>query len=630
MVRIRRQLELLALGVSLLALLPAWTGLDALASVLAPLALLGGFWGDLRRKPLLGSRLATAISLLIFAGYALQIDRQNLVDPVLNMAVLLLCVRLLTAKQGRHFLQIYLLCGFVLAGSTLVSLSLLFLPAMVLLVFGVIFGLVLLCFLQADPQLRLDRRRYLLLLRTMLLLPSGALLLALLFFFILPRTERPLWGFLNPAQLAGGVGFSDKVQPGSVSATATDNRIAFRAESPELAPEDLYWRATVLDGIDAGSWVRQELAAAGQPQVDGGRSLTVTLFPAVETGRVLITLDPPRHVGTRQRLLSRSDGVYALPEAGKRPRGYRVDAAIGGRLRGPQTAVERWLALPAGFAPRGRQVAADIAARGGDKKARLLAIADFFRRQQLIYATRDLPTVGDPVDVFLFEAKRGYCEHFAAAFATLLRGAGVPARLVGGYYGGDYNPLGGYYLVGERAAHVWVEALLDDGHWQRYDPNQLAVRFESGLLAGQSPLPGWRQLVDTIDYYWVQAVVTLDFDRQLETAVALREMYYRHRGWWHSGMLLAAGSILALAWWRRRRHPHTPRGDRLVRAFVARIEKRLGRERRTGEGLLALAEACGETAAGEFARIYTAALYGDRSLSAAERKQLQTLLRQLR
>jgi len=622
-----------------MGLLPIWigldaqdgVGLDALARVMAPLALLGGFWGDLRQKPLLGPRLATAISIALFAGYALQIDRQNLVNPVLNLAVLLLAVRLLTAKQGRHFLQIFLLAGFMLAGSTLVSLSLLFLPAMVLLVFGIIFGLVLLCFLQADPQLRLDRRRYRLLLRSMLLLPSGALLLALLFFFILPRTERPLWGFLNPSQLAGGVGFSDKVQPGSVSSTAADNRIAFRAESPELAPEDLYWRGTVLDSIDAGSWIREELATPEPPLVAGGRPLTLTLYPAVETGQVLITLDVPRHISARQRLRTYSDGVYALSAGGKRPRGYRVDAAIGGRLREPSTAAERWLTLPDDFAPRGRQVAAGIAAKGGDRQTRLRAVADFFRQQQLVYATSNLPTSGDPVDTFLFEEKRGYCEHFAAAFATLLRAAGVPARLVGGYYGGDYNPLGGYYLVGERAAHVWVEALLDDGHWQRYDPNRLAARFESGLLSGQAPLPGWRQIADAIDYYWVQAVVTLDFARQLETAVALRELYYRHQAWWWTGIsLLVTVGGLVLAWRRRHRQPRTNRGDRLARVFIARLEKRLGRERRIDEGLQSLAEASGESAARDFARIYTAALYGDRRLSTAERKQLQTLLRQLR
>jgi len=634
MVRIRRQLELLASIVSLLGLLPAWAGLDTLAQVATPMALLGGLWGDRRARPLLGPRLATAISLLVFVGYAWQIDRQNLVDPVLNMVVLLLGVRLLTAKQGRHFLQIFLLAGFALAGSTLVSLSLLFLPAMVLLVCGITYGLVLLCYLQADPQLRLERRPYAILLRTTLLLPAGSLLLSLLFFFILPRTEHPLWNFLNPASLTGGVGFADEVRPGSVSETAADSRIAFRAEAPELAPEDLYWRGTVLETLVDSTWSRTELAETGPPLVEGGRTLEVTLFPAVDTGRVLITLDVPTVLQRKARTSVRRDGVYTLPGNEKRPRSYTVRSSVGGRLREPESTRGNWLDLPPSIAPRGRARVAQLVPADGDRQNRITAVQSFFRAQQLTYATQNLPVGGDPVDTFLFESKRGYCEHFASAFAVLLRAAGVPSRLVGGYYGGDYNPLGGYYLVGERSAHVWVEALLDDGRWQRYDPNQLAARFESGLLAGHNPLPQWRQLADAIDYYWVQAVVTLDFARQLEAAVALRNTWHQQRDRWgrHGIGLLSIAATAVGAWWwyRRKRRPAQVTGDRLVRVFVARVERRLGRPRRIDEGLLTLAEASGSEAAGEFARIYGLALYGGRPLSGEERRRLRELLLLLR
>jgi len=633
MVQIRRQLDLLATVVCLLGLLPVYSSLDLLAQLAAPVALVGGAWCDWRRRYLLGPRLATAVSIVIFALYALQIDRQNLVYPALNMVVLLLAVRLLTAKQGRHFLQIFLLAGFSLAGSTLVSLSLLFLPLMVLLVTGVICGLVLLCYDNVDSELVMARPAYGILLRTTMLLPAGSLLLALFFFFILPRTQHPLWDFLNPGRLAGGVGFSEEVRPGSVAETSADTRIAFRAECAELAPEDLYWRTTVLDRFDGAAWVRMELAAAGPPVVEAGRPVPVTLYPVGETASFLVTLDVPQSV-TFTGPVPRRDGVYKIARGGKPPRSYELQAAVGGHLREQARGGYDWLELPDTGAPRGRAVATTLRLAGGDRRARIVALQDFFRSQKLVYATDGLPTTGDPVDTFLFDSRRGYCEHFASSFAVLLRAAGVPARLVGGYYGGDYNPLGGYYMVGERTAHVWVEVLLEDGRWQRYDPNQLALRFENGLLAGRNPPAGWQQLVDVLDYYWVQAVVALDFNRQFEVAQGLWQAWQgggreRLQRLWPLlavvGLLLVGGGF----WWGWRRRRSRPAGDRLVRCFVARLERRLGRSRHITEGLQALAEASGEAPALEFARIYGRALYGDCLLTPAEKKQLRGLLRQL-
>jgi transglutaminase-like putative cysteine protease len=635
MVRIHRQLDRLATAVSLFGLLPVYGSLDLLARIVLPLALLVGAWSDWRRRYLLGPRLATVLSVVVFAVYALQISRQNLVVPALNMAVLLLAVRLLTAKQGRHFLQIFLLASFALAGSTLVSLSLLFLPLMVLLVTGVIYGLVLLCYDNVDAELALDRPAWRTLLRTTLLLPAGSLLLALFFFFILPRTQHPLWDFLNPGRLAGGVGFSEEVRPGSVAETSADTRIAFRAECAELAPEDLYWRTTVLDRYDGSAWVRMEQAAVGPPLVVGGRTLPVTLYPVADTAGYLVTLDVPQTVRARGAV-ARRDAVYKIPRrGGKGLRSYELQSVVGGFLREPAGSDNDWLYLPDASAPRGRAVAATLRQAGGDRRTRISAVQAFFRSQKLIYATSGLSTAGDPVDTFLFDLRRGYCEHFASSFAVLLRAAGVPARLIGGYYGGDYNPLGGYYMVGERTAHVWVEALLEDGHWQRFDPNQLATRFESGLLAGRKPPAGWQQLADVLDYYWVQAVVALDFNRQFEVAQSLwqawksggRQRLLQFWPWLAGvGILLLSGGLC----WRWRRQQPAPAGDRLLRSFIARLERQLGRPRRPQEGLQALARASGVPAAQEFARLYSAALYGDRLPTPAEKKQLRWLLRQLR
>jgi hypothetical protein len=83
----------------------------------------------------------------------------------------------------------------------------------------------------------------------------------------------------------------------------------------------------------------------------------------------------------------------------------------------------------------------------------------------------------DVIDLFLFTTRRGYCEHFAASFAFLMRAAGVPARLVGGYLGGQMNPYGEYLVVRQADAHVWVEVYFADSGWQRIDPTPAADRM---------------------------------------------------------------------------------------------------------------------------------------------------------
>ena len=105
----------------------------------------------------------------------------------------------------------------------------------------------------------------------------------------------------------------------------------------------------------------------------------------------------------------------------------------------------------------------------------------------------------------------------ASSYATLARLAGIPSRLVGGYYGGDYNVLGGYYLVHDDTAHVWVEVLDDDGNWQRVDPSQWAVNAGETLRATRGGgLSRWQQFNDALNYQWLQLVVIFDLGRQLE------------------------------------------------------------------------------------------------------------------
>lgn len=634
MVKIRSLLNNLTIAISLVGVLPVFFYLDWPTQIAFPLALIIGARCDRRGEYYLSARIATTLLLLVFAAYALQINKTYLVEPALNVAVLLLAVRLLSEKEGRHFLQIFLLAGFALAGSSLMTLSLAFLPLMVLLVTGIICGLVLLCFYSDDPRLALDRNGFYRLLRMSLVLPAGALLLAIVFFFILPRTQHPLWDFLNP----GGsvkVGFSEEVRPGSFTSTSTDETVAFRVEAPEMDPNDLYWRVTVLDEMDGSVWKRTSPAPFGYPDIVAGREIDLTIFPEANQGKFLVTLDKPESIkGVYNRRWT--DGTFRYYRSSKRPQSYQVKARLNGKLHADnKTDPKVYLQLPKNIALKARQLAHELTATEQETRSqRIEAIKDFFRNRQLVYATDDLPITDNPIDTFLFETKRGYCEYFASAFAVMLRETGIPARLVGGYLGGIYNPLGSYYIVGEKNAHVWVEALTEDGIWERVDPNLYAVNAGSSLLARSlQQRPAWQQWADAIDYYWTQAVITFDFARQMEFAKSARD---KIRGWrkgefpWRENIwiVVALLSPAIFILWRRREKLSVE--EKLLNKFTRIIKQQVGTEKiPAAAGLDAMARRSADPLAREFANIYGGAIYRDRVLRKDEIVKLKQLLNEM-
>ena len=634
MVTIRRPLDLLTYASCVLGVAPLYPFLEPAAQLAAPAALAIGIICDRRDRYLLGRHVATLLSLLLFAYYALRINRADLVEPVVNVLVLLLAIRLVTAKSGRNYLQIFLLAIFALAGSSLLSLNLFFLPALLLLVLCLTIGLVLLCFYGSDPGLALSGRDLRRVLVSALLLPLGSLLLMLVFFVILPRTERPLWNFLNPGGAAVG-GFSETVRPGAYASNAAVQALVFRVQTEKLPLEDLYWRGTVLNTLAGDDWLRREPPAGERVRLRGGRRVRQTIYLEPQNNRFLFALDPPGDLaGIRVR--SSADLVSMVPRVLNRRVSYQAQSPVGATLEAA-TAVDRafYLRTPAGISARLRATAARLAAgtdAAGEKVARTEA---FFRAQKLSYATADLPGPTAPIDDFLFGKKRGYCEFFASSFALLLRLEGVPTRLVGGYHGGTWNEIGGYYTVTEDMAHVWVEVLID-GSWQRRDPSSLAQNAPSVAAALAARTVPWsRSLLDAAEYYWTQAVITYDLGRQLELVRGAG----RRLGGLRPGnlpsprQLLLPGFLLVLAggggWLLLRLR--IPAEQRLARRFLRLAARRRDLEEiPAAEGLEHLAERLGDPRGLEFVRIFGGAVYRDRPLSRAEKQRLRFLLKELR
>jgi protein-glutamine gamma-glutamyltransferase len=215
----------------------------------------------------------------------------------------------------------------------------------------------------------------------------------------------------------------------------------------------------------------------------------------------------------------------------------------------------------------------------------------------------------------------------------MLRLLGVPARLAGGYLGGTYNPFGGFYQVGEDQAHVWVEALADDGIWQRIDPSRFAVNAEQAFLAGGSRNRLFlRHLVDALYHYWTRAVVNYDLQQQFqlvrETSNLLSQvprpaLAVPGATLWPVLLPLAVLALVVL--WRKRRR------ETLVQSYLRRVA-RCGKIKKlpAAIGLQHLADVTGHPLCREFADLYGAAIYGGKRLSRAEHRRLRRIVRDLK
>lgn len=458
---------------------------------------------------------------------------------------------------------------------------------------------------------------------------AGALPLMLIAFLLFPRLPGPLWGLPGEEQV-GVTGLSAEMAPGQVSALARSEALAFRVafsdpgflEAAAASGRALYWRGPVMWDSDGERW-RADRPQPGPPPAAGsaaGVAYTVTLEPSAQPW--LPVLDRPLHleaagarltadgqalaggpVLTRRvyRATSLPSALTALPEA--------PSAAGGQAPTGTAAPPARALALADGAHPRSRALAQ--AWRAQDPAPLSLAgrALAYFREQDFHYTLQPPRITGDPVDGFLFGTRRGFCEHYAAAFVVLMRAAGVPARIVTGYQGGEPNTLGGFLSVRQRDAHAWAEIWLDGQGWLRVDPTaavapaRIELGMDRALPAAATPLDGLfgqyagpvallrglHRSLDTLSYQWDRWILGYGTERQrqLLSRLGLGSLSTRELALLLVG-LLGLGTALTAGWLLRR----APAAADPASAAYARFCRRLAREglsRRPQEGPVAFA-----------------------------------------
>lgn len=338
---------------------------------------------------------------------------------------------------------------------------------------------------------------------------------ALFLFIFFPRVQNPFGfqGLTNPSQ--GQTGFSDELTPGSISKIQNSQELVFRVHflgAGKLRPQDQYWRGQVLTHSEGMRWTKPSVPVTerlfekiSQPDYE------VTLEP--QGKRWVFTWDPTERVYSQKIPMVTRKGPYFESVAPIYERAiYQGKFATAAQ---PVVAEETDLQGPE-LSQKVMDLVKTLTAETSSREGVAQSVLNYFQERKFLYSKSPGKT-GASIDEFLFNGKKGYCEHYAATMATLLRAAKVPARVVTGYQGGEFNAYGGFWKFTQADAHAWVEFLNDRSEWERIDPTSVVApeRLELGGTLFEGLPEEWIGQGKAMDYlksrqaWWIIAKDTV-------------------------------------------------------------------------------------------------------------------------
>lgn len=573
--------------------------------------------------------LRTGIMLALVAVYISTVQGRFTVDSAASFFVLAVGLKWLETRTVRDFYVLFFILVYLVAVNFLFHQEIHWSAVNLLAVALLLVGLQIINAPDLPGNVKAGWRR----LGWMALKTLPIVVLLFVFF---PRMA-PLWS----VPLVSGearTGISDTMRPGDISNLAQSSKRAFRVtfggEMP--AHPDRYWRGLILDYLDGETWRQGQKAVFQRPgrvAMDGGVGEL-----AADEYDVLMEPTDQRWAFALANSRAASDNVREESEdlfRFRRPADTSVRYRLAFEPPGskvseilPYEQRRRFLQLPATGNPRARQLARSMSLRMTDAEL-IQALLTKFRQEPYYYTLRPPQMGQDGIDTLMFEARRGFCAHYAGATTFMLRAAGIPARVVVGYQGGQPGAGGDYLIVRQYDAHVWVEAWINGRGWVRIDPTAAIApnRIESGLRDAvaeegsflenewASPhrydnvaLVRWASLqLDRINYQWQRWVVgyqgqsQMDLMSRLPGGFGLRELGYLTAG------IIGAALMVAALWSALQMRRSEPRDAfrRLVGAWH-QLCSRSGVPVRGGETPSMLAARLGEAepAVAETARLF--------------------------
>jgi transglutaminase-like putative cysteine protease len=520
------------------------------------------------------------------------------------LVVVLLALKLLEMRARRDLFVVVFLSFFVMLTNFFYSQSI----AMALLMIAAVILMLTaqLSFQYTGAAPPFTRR-----LRLGALIFALAVPLTLILFLLFPRIQGPLWGL--PGDAAGGkTGLSDSMAPGDITNLALSDDIAFRVKFIDPVPRgfNLYWRGPVFESFDGRTW-KPSFQGASQPIIFKHRGAPirhqVTLEPSGRNSVFALELlsAAPEIPGNTTRLAPDRQVLSRLPITSRTR--YEVQSfidVIDVQSDATPEMLRSLRRLPRGFNPATLAYAERLRAQFKNKEAAIDTVLKYFREENFRY-TLEPPELGlHSVDDFLFTTRAGFCEHYASAFVVIMRALDLPARVVTGYQGGEFNGVDGFMTIRQSDAHAWAEVWLENRGWVRFDPtaaiapNRIErsqrttaptrllgglVTIDTGSDSFLSRLRSLRQNWDAINNTWNQWVLDYTPDRQRSMMEALG---LKNADWLTmAGLMFGLGAIvmLGIAIPLTRNRPKVDPVDALYQAFCRQMAA-LGLARAIHEG----------------------------------------------
>lgn len=526
----------------------------------------------------------------VFAEYWTIVGR----DAGLSLLTVMTTFKILESRNHRDMLILIFLCYFLIATHFLFSQSVF--TAALMLVTLIVITSTLVTLNQRNDRVSVKQR-----LRTSAQLVGLSIPIMLILFVLVPRIPGPLWGITNE-QRGGVTGLSDQMSPGEISNLIRNNAVAFRVEfEGDVPPQhQLYWRGPVMALFNGRRWQRSRRPVINSLEIksfEPPSKYTVTLEPNGE--RWLLALDIPTQLASDSiitadyQLLS----TKIINDLRRYSMESRLDFQVG--FNEDPEYLQLTSQYPEDSNPKTIALGRRLAAQFDNKMDIVNQVLTMFREQEYSYTLQPPILRGDVVDQFLFESKRGFCEHYAGSFALLMRAAGIPSRIVTGYQGGEYNKVGNYLIVRQSDAHAWTEVWLEDRGWVRIDPTAAVspLRIEQGIddalsdesasfrIQNKNPLFGnllysW----DNLQHGWNDWVINYD-DRKQRRFLRKLDLGIDNAGDMIIALVILLASMGGLFWlvsWYRER-PGKPEQYEILFKRFSRKMKRLGYAKKDSE-----------------------------------------------
>lgn len=366
-----------------------------------------------------------------------------------------------------------------------------------------------------------------------------------LLFFLFPRFV--IFQSKQAQKVFAQSGFSEDLNPWRIGEMNLQNQIVFRADfkNSSMSSDELYWRGAVLNVSYGFSWQKGviEKAVLNSNHAEEERGVDYRIILEPQTLKNIFVLEYPLAIrSSSSPIVEMQHKNFSLVDLSTQQVQFEGTAAfnhsqVADFEDSPNQ--KKYLNLAVSLPPKTKALVDDIRSKHAMPKARLDALRKYFTEKNFVYTLK--PGVyRNNLDEFLFERKKGFCEHYASALGTMARALDIPARVVLGYQGGQYNSLGNFWKVSQKDAHAWVEVGLD-GKWLRVDPTGWVSPLRLSLGGEQffslsedeqilySKDKSWRrpegfknvldeitQAFENLNYYWTLLLLNYDLQAQLE------------------------------------------------------------------------------------------------------------------